>query len=246
MIHQLSLKYLPIVQQNEGINIFLFISYIYILSVSSGLTEGDHIVYVDSQNVQNFRSFDDIIHLIQRTFEKYGQVTLVTLTNAGYHVLRKRGGYLESIAFDYQSSNIDQLKPRLCQLKLYNHEYDFGFTLQTNDYLSVKNIEEYSSADTSGLRKDDIILEINGRATKYLTIDQIKKIIETSKQERKLDLLVIDPNGYRFSIRHAIPLNSLLPIVQTGDKQSRKKNSKIYKKIFFFFFSYNIESSSFT
>ncbi len=205
---------------------------------SSGLAEGDHIIYVDSQNVQNFRSFEDIIQLIQRVFEKYGQVTLVTLTGPGYHVLRKRGGYLESIAFDYQSPNIDQLKPRLCQLKLYNHEYDFGFTLQSNDYLSVKNVEEYSSADTAGLRKDDVVIEINGRATKYLNTNQIKQIIDASKQERKLDLLVIDLDGYQFSIRHAIPLNSLLSIVQTGEeRRSRREEFQKNSKIIFLIFS---------
>ena len=196
---------------------------IYHSFISSGLTEGDHIVYVDSQNVQNFRSFEDIIQLIQHTFEKYGQLELVTLTGPAYHVLRKRGGYLESTAFDYQSPTIDQLQPRLCQLKLYNHEHDFGFTLQPNGYLSVKHIEEYSPADTAGLRKDDVLIEINGRPARYLNINQIKQIIEASKEERKLDLLVIDLDGYQYSIRHAIPLNSHLTIVQKGDDKRRKK-----------------------
>jgi hypothetical protein len=52
-------------------------------------------------------------------------------------------------------------------------------------------------------------------------LNQIKKIIETSKQERKLNILVIDIDGYQFSMKHAIPLNSLLPFVQTREDRSK-------------------------
>jgi len=202
----------------------------WIILIFSGLAEGDHIIYIDSQNVQNFPSFNDITRLIQQIFEENGQITLITLTGPGYQVLKRRGGYLESTAFDYQSSNVDQLKPRLCKLKLYNHEHDFGFTLNRNNCLYIKNVEEGSPADVYGLRKDDIILEINGQSEKYLTLNQIKDIIETSKKEQKLDILVIDNDGYRFSMKHAIPLNSLLSFVQTGEEQGKINYSK---KIFF-------------
>jgi len=199
-----------------------------ILLIFSGLTEGDHIIYIDSQNVQNFRSFNDITSLIQRTFEENGIITLITLTGPAYQVLKRRGGYLESLAFDYQSPTIDPLKPRLCKLKLYNREQDFGFTVQRNDYLYVKNIEENSSADINGLKTNDIILELNGKITQNLTINQIKEIIEISKQERKLDILVISIDGYQFAIKHAIPLNSLLFFVQSKDERSKiRKNSLI-------------------
>jgi membrane-associated protease RseP (regulator of RpoE activity) len=241
MIHQLLLKYLKIVQHNEGIEIYYFNFFAFFLNYSfaflSGLTEGDHIIYINSQNVQNFRSFNDIISLIKRTFEENGEITLITLTGPAYQVLKRRGGYLESLAFDYQSSSTDQLKPRLCKLKLYNREQDFGFTLQQNDYLYVKNIEENSSADINGLRKNDIILELNGKIAKNLTINQIKEITDISKQERKLDILVISIDGYQFAMKHAIPLNSLLFFVQTKEEQSMitKKNSSIENFVFDFF-----------
>ena len=189
--------------------------------ISSGLSEGDHIIYIDSQNVQNFASFDDVVRLVQRSFEENNQITLITLTDLGYQVLRRRGGYLESTAFDYQATSIDQLQPRLCQLKLYHHQFDFGFSLEQSEPLAIRDIQLDSAAATSGLRREDIILEVNGRSAKYLSIGQIKQIVETSKEERKLDLLVIDPEGYRFSIRHAIPLNSYLSFVQRGEEQSK-------------------------
>ncbi|CAF4901140.1 unnamed protein product, partial [Rotaria socialis] len=58
-----------------------------------GLTEGDHIIYIENRNVQAIRSFDEMTLLIQRTFEETGQVTLVTLTAPGYQVLKRKGGY---------------------------------------------------------------------------------------------------------------------------------------------------------
>ena len=236
-IRPLSSKSLPIVQPNEGIPFILFISpdLLSLTFISSGLTESDHVIYIDSQNVQNFDTFDEITRLIQRSFDENGEVTLITLTNPAYQVLRRRGGYLESTAFDYQARHIDQLKPRLCQLKLYHHQYDFGFALHEHEFIAIKDIRPDSVAETFGLRKSDVILEVNGRATKYLSMEQIQQMIETSKAERKLDLLVIDADGYRFSLRHAIPLNSYLSFVERGEEQG--KNERIhqhYWKIFFF------------
>jgi hypothetical protein len=137
MIHQLLLKYVQIVQQNEGMEIFYFILKLFL--IFSGLTEGDHIIYIESLNVQKLGSFNEIIRLIHRTFEENDQVTLITLTGPGYQVLRRRGGYLDSIIFDYQLLNIDQMKPRLCKLHLHNHESDFGLTLHRDNSLKTLN-----------------------------------------------------------------------------------------------------------
>lgn len=152
---------------------------------------------------------------------------MITLTGPGYQVLKRRGGYLESTAFDYQAPNIDQLKLRLCKLKLHHHEQDFGFALQYNEYHSVKSVEHGSPAEIAGLRKGDVVLELNGTVTKNLTVNQIEALTEHSKQERQLDILVIDLDGYQFSIKHAIPLNSLLSCVQTKDRRGRSNDQSI-------------------
>ncbi|CAF1542809.1 unnamed protein product, partial [Rotaria sp. Silwood1] len=39
------------------------------------------------------------------------------------------------------------------------------------------------------------------------------------KRRRQLDILVIDSAGFEFSIKHAIPINSLLPFVQPGQRR---------------------------
>lgn len=190
---------------------------------SSGLTEGDHIIYIDSQNVQALAPFKNITQLIQETFEKNGQITLVTLTDSAYRVLKKRGGYLENDVFDYQSIDDNPLKPYLCKLNLHNHEHDFGLTFKRENSLYIKSIEQGSSADICGIREGDIVLELNGQDTKYLSMNQIREIIEKSIQDKKLDVLIIDVDGYSYSLKHAIPLNSLLSFVETREGRGKIK-----------------------
>ena len=159
--------------------------------------------------------------LIQRTFEETGQVTLVTLTGPAYQVLKRKGGYLQPDPFDYQLPFVRELAPRLCRIVLYNHEQDFGFTLQRGNPIHIKDVHPGSPAYEFGLRANDKILEINSRDTTYLSSDQIIEMIEASKRRRQLEILVIDPAGYEFSLKHAIPLNSLLPFVQSGQRRGK-------------------------
>ncbi|CAF1230905.1 unnamed protein product [Rotaria sordida] len=186
----------------------------------SGLIEGDHIIYIENRNVQAIRSFDEMTLIIQRTFEETGQVTLVTLTAPGYQVLKRKGGYLQPDPFDYQLPYVRELAPRLCRIILYNHEQDFGFTLQRGNPIHIKDVHPGSPAYEYGLRANDKIIELNGHDTATLSSEQIIDTIETSKRRRQLDILVIDSAGFEFSIKHAIPINSLLPFVQPGQRRA--------------------------
>jgi membrane-associated protease RseP (regulator of RpoE activity) len=166
--------------------------------------------------------------LIQRTFEETGQVTLVTLTGPAYQVLKRKGGYLQPDPFDYQLPFVRELAPRLCRIILYSHEQDFGFTLQRGNPIHIKDVHPGSPAYEYGLRANDKILELNGRDTTYLSSEQIIEMIEASKRRRQLDILVIDLAGYEFSIKHAVPLNSLLPFVQSGQRRGKYFKIDIY------------------
>ncbi|UJR31719.1 hypothetical protein I4U23_019199 [Adineta vaga] len=190
----------------------------------SGLSEGDHIVYIQSKNIQNFDSFDEKINYIKREFEETGQIALVTLTGPAFQILKQRGGYLEGAEFDYQSPNTDRMQPRLCKLNFHAHEQDYGLSFRRDNVLYIKNVESGSSADAYGIRKGNIVLELNGQDVKYLTENEIKEILDKSKQNRSLDILIIDINGYRYAIHHAIPLNSLLPFVQTHKGRTTTTN----------------------
>lgn len=187
----------------------------------SGLTEGDHIIYIDNRNVQAIRTFDQMTRLIQEIFEETGQVTLVTLTTTAYQVLKRKGGYLQPEPFDYQLPFVRELSPRLCRIVLHNHEQEFGFTLQRGNPIHIKDVHPGSPSYEHGLRMNDKILEINGRDTVSLSSDQIIEIVETSKRRRQLEILVIDTAGYEFSVKHGIPLNSLLPFVQVTQRRGK-------------------------
>ncbi|CAF2073834.1 unnamed protein product [Rotaria magnacalcarata] len=196
----------------------------------SGLNKGDHIIYVESRNVQQ-STFQNIVDLIKRTFDENGQLTLVVLTGPAYHELKRRGGYLEMKPFSFQSTETENMKPRLCKLKLSVDDYDFGFTLKRSGVLFVQSVEPNSLADLYNIKEDDVVLELNGHDIKALSMNKISEMIESSKQTRELEILVIDPAGYEFSITHAIPINSHLPFVEIkaepGSKD-RAENDPVY------------------
>jgi hypothetical protein len=222
MIHQSLLKYYQIVQLNEGImKKFGFYLTKKWFRYFSGVTVGDHIIYIGPQNIQNIGSFNEMIDLINRNFKNNGQITLTTLTRPAYQVLKQRGGYLEDTTFDYQSLNINEMKPRLCKLTLYNHEPNFGFRFKYGNRIYVRDVEVGSAADAYEIKKDDRILELNGHDTTHLSHKEINEIIKKSEEDRKLDILVIDKHGDEFSMRHAIPLNSFLPFVQSPEERGK-------------------------
>ncbi|CAF3311736.1 unnamed protein product [Rotaria socialis] len=196
----------------------------------SGLSKGDHIIYVESRNVQQ-STFQNIVDLIKRTFDENGQLTLVVLTGPAYHEFKRCGGYLEIKPFNFQSPETENMKPRLCKLKLSIDDYDFGFTLKRNGVLYVQSVEPDSLADLYGIKEDDVVLELNGHDTKALSMNKISEMVELSKQARELEVLVIDPAGYEFSITHAIPINSHLPFVETKvepGSENRAQNDPVY------------------
>ncbi|CAF0754285.1 unnamed protein product [Adineta ricciae] len=180
----------------------------------SGLTEGDHIVAVQSINVQKFKSVDDVVDRIRRYFYETGEVELLVLTGPAFQVLKRRGGNLIDQEFDYQSQNDKSMQPRLLRLDFQPDEYMFGLSFRRENSLYISEVEPGSSAYCHGVKPGDIVLEINGQDVKYTSVSEIKALIEESKQKRGLDILLIDFDGYKYSVEHAIPLNSLLPFVR--------------------------------
>lgn len=196
----------------------------------SGLSEGDHIIYVDSENIQHIGSFNQIMAKIQRHFQNNGLVELVTLTGPAFQVMKKRDGYLSDLVFDYHSQENIPMQPRLCTLKFYPYEHDYGLVFRRRNVLLVKSVQSGSSADTMNIEAGNIVLELNGENTRHMSMNQVKDIVERSKQQGQLNILVIDVDGYRYSTVHAIPLNSLLPFVRTQKerRESRWTNRLSY------------------
>lgn len=201
----------------------------------SGLVVGDHIVYIDQQNVQALRSFREKTDLIHDRFTRNNRVTLIALTAAAYRVLHQRGGVLKPGAFDYQGTKQSPLRPRLSELILFDHEDDFGFSVYPNSPTYIREVHAASAAAEDGLTKNDKILELNGRDTSELTARQIEKMIRDSRADRRLTLLTIDPEGYEYAVRHGIPLHSDLPLVERprGQRKSNEQNQSFRASFLF-------------
>ena len=181
----------------------------------SGLAVGDHIVYIGKYNVQKMPRFEEKVNLIKDQFERTGEVALVVLTGTAYRVLKRRGGSLDPLSFDYRTPEFDQMKPRLYKLSLYDHEQTFGLILYSDNPTYIREVEPGSASDAFGIERNDKILEIDGHDTTLLPSKQVLEFLKASQQKRKLNILVIDPRGYDYAIKHAIPINSLVPFVKT-------------------------------
>ena len=197
---------------------------------------GDHIVYIDQQNVQALRSFRDKTNLIQDRFTRNNRVTLIALTAAAYRVLHQRGGVLKPGTFDYQTNKPSPLRLRLSELILFDHEDDFGFSVYPNSATYIREVHAASAAAEDGLTKNDKIVELNGEDTSELTARQIEKMIRDSRTGRRITLLTVDPEGYEYAVRHGIPLHSDLPLVERprGQRKSNAQNRLFRFELRFF------------
>lgn len=181
---------------------------------------GDHILYIGRQNVQKIPRFDKKVDEIQRAFNDNDEVALFVLSGAAYRVLKRRGGLLDSLSFDYRATQVSGMEPRLYNLSLYDHEQDFGLALYRDNPTYIREIEPGSAADAFGIERNEKILEIDGQDTTHLSAKRIQELLKESQLKRKLNILVIDAAGYAYSIKHAIPINSHLPLVKKVQNSS--------------------------
>ena len=222
--HLLSHRWVPIVQHNEGNWRNVLISNEHRFAELSGLAVGDHIIYIGKYNVQKILQFDEKVDTIRKEFNAYREVTLVVLSGAAYRVLKRRGGLLDPLSFDYRATQFPEMKPRLYNLSLYDHEQDFGLALYRENPTFIREIAPGSAADASGIERNDKILEIDGQDTTHLSAKRIQELLKESQLKRKLNILVIDAAGYAYSIKHAIPINSHLPLVRKIPTSSERRD----------------------
>jgi hypothetical protein len=79
----------------------------------------------------------------------------------------------------------------------------FGFEINHEtkyEYPVISRVEPRSPGERSGLQARDLLLKINGRKTKGLDLDRVKRVIEKSKHHGRLELLVVDEEVYRYCV----------------------------------------------
>ncbi|UJR23589.1 hypothetical protein I4U23_026578 [Adineta vaga] len=107
----------------------------------------------------------------------------------------------------YQTQRIRELAYtlRLCHLNATNLDgtpaSTFGFDITKEskyEYPVISRIEARSSGERSGLQSRDLLLKVNGRKTKGVDIDKVRRIIEKAKSDNRLEVLVVDEEVYRY------------------------------------------------
>ena len=175
--------------------------------------------------MQLFRSFDEITDRIQQRFNETGQVTLVTLTESAFRARRKHGDPLNrDDAVDYQSKEINRMRPRLCRLDFHTDEQDYGLSLYHQKLLLVERVQRGSSAASFNIQTGNVVLELNGQNTKDMSMNELKDIMRRSKENRQLEILVIDIDHYKSLAKLGIPVNSLSPSIQTPKERGKPTN----------------------
>lgn len=84
--------------------------------------------------------------------------------------------------------------PRLCRLRAYDSNLGFSITdtKEMCGYYKLSDIQPNSPAYTSGLRNDDIVIEVSGIRADSLNYDDFARLIKDKKDEDDLQLLVVD------------------------------------------------------
>lgn len=110
--------------------------------------------------------------------------------------------------------------PRLCLLRRWpNFEGGFGFNLyedliSSTGALKVEEVVRHSPAEAGGLRKNDVIIEINGDNIEFKSFFRLVEILKEACSRNELELLVLaeqDAEWYR--IRN-ICVNSNFPNIE--------------------------------
>lgn len=110
--------------------------------------------------------------------------------------------------------------PRLCLLRRWpNFEGGFGFNLyedliSQSGALKVEEVVQTSPAEAGGLRKNDVIIEINGENIEFKSFFRLVEILKEACNQNEMELLVLaegDADWYR--IRN-ICVNSHFPNIE--------------------------------
>lgn len=100
-----------------------------------------------------------------------------------------------------QSSN-QYRKPKFkrCNIQLSHGIKDFGFSFDQTSKTKymINTIEINSPAFRANLRKDDVIIQINGRNIRQLNPINVKEILNESLMKRHVEILAIDKWGYLY------------------------------------------------
>ena len=110
--------------------------------------------------------------------------------------------------------------PRLCLLRRWpNFEGGFGFNLyedliSSTGALKVEEVVRNSPAEAGGLRKNDVIIEINGDNIEFKSFFRLVEILKEACNQNEMELLVLaEPDADWYRVRN-ICVNNNFPNIE--------------------------------
>lgn len=108
----------------------------------------------------------------------------------------------------------DVLPPRLCQLRKWQDQPGYGFSLNAEKGKMgqyIGQIDQHSPAQTGGLQEGDKVLAVDGEVVEMMPHDQVVHRIKANEFETKL--LVVRPETDIYLKMNRIPLSVHSPFL---------------------------------
>ncbi|CAM6001850.1 unnamed protein product [Sphagnum balticum] len=123
--------------------------------------------------------------------------------------------------------------PRLCRVKAYEEQLGFiviGAKQYPGTY-KISDIVPKSPADNSGLKNQDIIIEVSGVNVLNMKYQEVIGLIKEKKQEDELQLLVVDKPTLEWYKARKIPISSqIVPKMQYIETLLKSELDEEYRK----------------
>ena len=91
-------------------------------------------------------------------------------------------------------------KFKRCNLELIEGFKGFGFTINAkmSPKLTIYNVEEGSPAELAGVRKFDVLVEINRKNVRRTAFEKVRMMLQEESKKGEVELLVISEKGYKW------------------------------------------------
>ncbi|KAM6167872.1 Na(+)/H(+) exchange regulatory cofactor NHE-RF3 isoform 2-T2 [Erethizon dorsatum] len=172
----------------------------------AGLLDGDRVLRINGVFVDK----EEHVQVVDLVRKSGNSVTLLVLDGDSYEKAVKKGVDLKELG-QSQELDLNELKaapvmngevtwtqPRLCYLVKEGNSY--GFSLKTVKGQIIKDIDSGSPAEAAGLKKNDLVIAVNGKSVETLDHDSVVEMIRKGGEETSL--LVVDKeaaNLYRLA-----------------------------------------------
>uniref|UniRef100_A0A0P6JYD9 Na/Pi cotransporter C-terminal-associated protein 1 n=1 Tax=Heterocephalus glaber TaxID=10181 RepID=A0A0P6JYD9_HETGA len=154
------------------------------VAMKAGVLPDDHLIEVNGENVEN-ASHEKVVEKVKKSGNRI-MFLLVDKETDKYHREQK-------IPFKRETASLKLLphQPRVVEMKKGSNGY--GFYLRAGPEQkgqTIKDIDSGSPAEAAGLKKNDLVVAVNGESVETLDHDGVVEMIRKGGEETSL--LVVD------------------------------------------------------